>query len=139
MEPIKDPIECYPEMNIMRKYEEVISYLYPIAQRIPREHGVVRDLFLKCLLTQPELFYEAGKSNQVGKLYVADAGLAHLRFWLRFLETPKVKCITKHQHEVALIMIAEVGSMLGSWRGHASWADSHNLFNWLDRKYENDN
>ena len=115
MEVVKEYVVNYDQMSIIEKYEKVISYLYPIAQTMPRKHGVVRDMFLKTIFTQPELFYEAGKSNQVGKLYVADAGLAHLRFWLRFLETPKVKCITKHQHEVALIMIAEVGSMLGSW------------------------
>lgn len=115
MEPIKDPIECYPEMNIMRKYEEVISYLYPIAQRIPRQHGVVRDMFLRCLLAQPDLFYQAGKSNQISKLYAADANLAQLRFWFRLLVNPKIKCITHHQHQVALINLAEVGAMLGSW------------------------
>jgi retron-type reverse transcriptase len=26
---------------------------------------------------------------------------------------------------------------LASWRGHAEWADTGNLFNWLERKYEN--
>jgi hypothetical protein len=112
VEPIKDPIECYPEMNIMRKYEEVISYLYPIAQHIPRKHGIVRDLFLKCLLTQPDLFYQAGKSNQVSKLYAADANLAQLRFWFRLLVNPKIKGITAHQQQVALILLAEVGAML---------------------------
>ena len=25
---------------------------------------------------------------------------------------------------------------LGSWLGHALWADSHNLFNWMEQKYE---
>lgn len=115
MKPIKDPIECYPEMNIMRKYEEVISYLYPIAQRIPREHGVVRDLFLKCLLTQPDLFYQAGKSNQVSKLYAADANLAQLRFWFRLLVKPSIKRMSPKQQQVALILLAEVGAMLGSW------------------------
>lgn len=26
---------------------------------------------------------------------------------------------------------------LASWRGHAEWANTNNLFNWLERKYEN--
>lgn len=99
----------------MRKYEEVISYLYPIAQRIPREHGVVRDLFLKCLLTQPDLFYQAGKSNQISKLYAADANLAQLRFWFRLLVKPSIKRMSPKQQQVALILLAEVGAMLGSW------------------------
>ncbi len=115
MTPIKDPVECYQEMNIIRKYEEVISYLYPIAQKIPRAHGVVRDMFLRCLLLQPDLFYQAGKTNQISKLYLADANLAQIRFWLRMLITPKLKCMTNHQHQVALIKLAEVGQILGSW------------------------
>ena len=115
MEVIKDASVSYDQMAIMEKYERIIHYLYPIAQSMPRKHGIARDMFLTALFNQANLFYEAGKSNQVSKLYIADAGLAHLRFWLRFLETPKVKCISRHQHETVLNMIAEIGSMLGSW------------------------
>jgi len=115
MEVIKEYVVSYDQMAIIEKYEKVIAYLYPIAQSIPRKHGVVRDMFLKTMFSQAELFYEAGKSNQVGKLYSADAGLAHLRFWLRFLVNPKFKCITPHQHEFVLILISEIGAMLGSW------------------------
>lgn len=115
MEVIKEPVSNYDQMAIMEQYEKVIAYLYPIAQSIPRRHGIARDMFLKVLFGQAELFYEAGKTNQIGKVYIADAGLAHLRFWLRFLATPKIKCISKHQHETALMFIAEVGSMVNSW------------------------
>jgi len=115
MEVIKDQVVSYDQMAIIEQYEKVIAYLYPIAQSIPRKHGVVRDMFLRALFKQTEMFYEAGKTNQIGKIYVADAGLAGLRFWLRFLVTPKVKCITKHQHETALVLIANVGSMVNSW------------------------
>ena len=76
-------------MAISEKYERVIAYLYPIAQSIPRKHGVVRDMFLQCLLGQPDLFFQAGKSNQVSRIYAADAGLAQLRFWMRFLVSIK--------------------------------------------------
>lgn len=115
MEPIKDPIECYSEMDIVRKYEEVIWYLYPIAQRIPRQHGVLRDMFLTCLLQQPDLFYQAGKTNQIGKLYLADANLAQVRFWLRMLVNPRIKAMTRKQLQVSQVKLAEVGGMLGSW------------------------
>lgn len=115
MDVIKETGVSYDQMVIMEKYEQVIAYLYPIAQSIPRKHGVVRDMFLRTLFKQAELFYEAGKSNQVGKIYIADAGLAHLRFWLRFLESPKTRGITSHQHQVVLFMLAEIGGMLGSW------------------------
>jgi len=115
MTPDKDAAQSYAQMAIVEKYETVISYLYPIAQSLPRKHGVVRDMFLQCLLGQVQLFVEAGKSNQVSRLYVADAGLAHLRFWLRFLLGSQVKGITSQQVETAQTLIAEVGRMLGAW------------------------
>ena len=40
MEPEKEVAQCYEQMNIVEKYETVIAYLYPIAQNIPRKHGV---------------------------------------------------------------------------------------------------
>ena len=115
MEVIKDVSTSYDQMAIMEKYERFINYMYPIAQSLPRKHGVARDMFLKCLFGQAALFYDAGKSNQVSKIYIADAGLAHLRFWLRFLVMPSTRGISTHQHQVSLMMLAEVGSMLGSW------------------------
>jgi hypothetical protein len=115
MEVFKDNVVNYEQMAIMEKYETLVAYLYPIAQSMPRKHGVARDMFLKCLFGQAELFYEAGKTNQVGKLYVADAGLAQLRFWLRFLVHQSTRGISVHQHKVALFMLSEIGSMLGSW------------------------
>jgi hypothetical protein len=102
-------------MVVVEKYETVISYLYPIAQNLPRKHGVARDLFLACLLGQVQLFVEAGKSSQISRLYIADAGLSQLRFWLRFLRSADVKGITPHQVRTAQALLAEVGKILGAW------------------------
>jgi hypothetical protein len=113
MEPTGELTQCYDQMAIVEKYERVISYLYPIAQSMPRKHGVAREMFLACLLGQPDLFFQAGKSNQVSKIYTADAGLAQLRFWMRFLVS--IRCMTAHQLQTAQILVAEVGAMLGAW------------------------
>lgn len=124
MEPlVNDDNKSYDQMVIVEKYENVIAYLYPIAQNLPRKHGVARDMFLHCLMGQANLFFEAGKSNQISKLYIADAGLAHLRFWMRFLL--RIKGLTSHQLTTAQILVAEVGGMLNAWirrhkqQGHA--------------------
>jgi len=61
------------------------------------------------------LIVEAGKSGQISRLYIADAGLSQLRFWLRFLVSKPVRSITLHQVETAQVLIAEVGRMLGGW------------------------
>lgn len=115
MQPEKEVTQCYEQMNIVEKYETVIAYLYPIAQNIPRKHGVAKAMFIEHLLEQVKLIMEAGKSGQISRLYVADAGLSQLRFWLRFLVSKQVRSITPHQVETAQVLIAEVGRLLGAW------------------------
>ena len=115
MKPIADENQCYDQMLIVEKYETVIAYLYPIAQNMPRKHGVARDKFLDCLLGQVELFISAGKSSQISRLYQADANLATLRFWLRFLASAPVRSITPHQVKTAYVLMAEVGKIMGAW------------------------
>jgi hypothetical protein len=107
--------ESARQMVIVEKYEQVVNYLYPIFQNTPRKHGVARDMMLRTLFLQVELFIVAGKSRQVSRLYAADANLATLRYWLRFAVDPKRKIITSHQHRHALSLIAEIGKMIGSW------------------------
>ena len=113
MEPVAEAGRCYDQMVIVERYERVVAYLYPIAQSIPRRHGVARDMFLACLLGQPDLFFQAGKSNQVSKIYAADAGLAQLRYWMRFLLS--IRAMTPHQLQTAQTLAAEVGALLGAW------------------------
>ena len=113
MDPIAEGAPNFEQMAVMERFEAVIAYLYPIAQSIPRKHGMARDLFLRALFGQADLFYQAGKSNQVSRVYAADAGLAHLRFWLRFLH--RHRCLTSHQLQTAQVLIAEVGKLLGAW------------------------
>lgn len=111
---IKDKKVCNDQLLITEKYEKVLSYLYPIVQRTERKHGIVRDRFLDKLFEQPELFIQAGKSNQISKLYAADANLAMLRFYLRFYRE-EIKHITVKQESHAQSLIAEVGAILGAW------------------------
>lgn len=42
----------------------------------------------------------------------------------------KIAKYTKYQDNLAL------DRFVASWRGHAQWADSYNLFNWLEKRYE---
>lgn len=61
----------------------------------------------------PDLLIQAGKSNQISKIYAADGGLAHLRFWMRFLVTNR--CMTSHQLQTAQVLLSEVGGMVNAW------------------------
>jgi hypothetical protein len=113
MQPQAEACRSYDQMALIEKYERVISYLYPIAQSMPRKHGIMRDMFLTCLFGIPKEIYRAGKSNHISKIYEVDAMLAELRFWMRRL--CEIKCLTIKQHTTAQSLIAEVGSMVGSW------------------------
>jgi len=112
---IKDEHVAYQGLAIVERYEQFINYLYPILQNAPRQHGIARDMVLRSMFEQVELFISAGKSRQPSRLYSADANLAALRFWLRFMVAPGRRMITPHQHRAASALIAEVGKMLGSW------------------------
>lgn len=99
----------------MERYEDFLNYIYPVALNIPRKHAVLRDLFMQAALDQVRIFAEAGKSSHVSKLYAADAGLATLRFHLRFLADKRRQLISQTQHRVASVHLAETGKMLGAW------------------------
>ncbi|HEU0074005.1 MAG TPA: diversity-generating retroelement protein Avd [Dehalococcoidia bacterium] len=114
---VKDEFASNEQLAIVERYEQFINYMYPIAQSTPRQHGRARDMFLQAMLGQVDFFITAGKSNQISRLYAADAGLAHLRFWLRFMAHPGRRLITPKQHRAALAQLAEVGKMLGAWIG----------------------
>lgn len=113
MYPQPEASRSYDQMALIEKYERVINYLYPIAQSMPRKNGVMRDMFLTCLLGIPKEIYRAGKTNHVSKIYEVDAMLAELRFWMRRLF--ENKCMTIKQLQAAQALVAEVGSMIGSW------------------------
>jgi len=101
------------QLLIVEKYEKLINYLYPILQSMPRTHGVAKNLVLNDLLITPSMMIVAGKIGQVSKLYLIDAQLATVRYWMRFLVDRK--CMTKHQEQTAQVLMAEVGAILGSW------------------------
>ncbi len=103
------------QLALVEKYEHFIDYVYPILLGVRRAHYVVRDRALASVFAQVELFNEAGKAGTLPRLYAADAGLASLRFYLRFFAAPGRKLISQHQHQTAAIHLAETGRMLGAW------------------------
>jgi len=108
--------EAIKQLEIIEKYEEFVNYVYPICINIPRGgHVTLRNKMTECIFNQVELFVQAKKSNQISKLYLADAGLALLRFYLRFLVHPSRKLISNNQHKVATTHLCEVEDMLNGW------------------------
>ena len=113
MNPVNDFGLTFDQMVIIEKYERVMNYLYPIFQSIPNQHNILRTIVIEHLHKFPGLIYSAAKSNYQSKLYQADACLSELRLLLRRIGF--IKHMTIHQQKTAMILIAVVGKLLGSW------------------------
>jgi len=102
-------------LAITQRYMVFCNYVYPILTNLSGRHRVFRDCMLDTMFAQVKLFHEASKSGQPSRLYLADAGLATLREYLRFAAEPTRRLLSRHQHAVAETHLAETGAMLGAW------------------------
>ena len=154
MQPIQQAVVNYSQMAIIEKYEAVIHYLYPIAQSLPRKHGVVRDMDDVVILgDDPEQLrqdFEKIKqfSQEKLKLTISKWQCASVKRGINFLgyrvwathklirKDSVLRAKHKIKHFIEHHEFLNLTKFLASWRGHASWADTHNLFNWLDNKYD---
>lgn len=141
---------------IIEKYDGFVNYIYPIIQNVPRKHGTVKEMMTQSIFIQTELFYKALKSDSKSKLHEADANLAMIRYWMRFMANEKrkpinflgyritagyklirkdsvvrakrkIKLYTKHGEFEKLALF------MASWRGHIRSADSKNLQTNIER------
>lgn len=110
-----DAITSNEQLAIVKKFDELANYLYPILQNAPRRQGVLRDKLLNALFTQVELFIQAGKSGHKSKLYACDAGLANLRYLMRFATHSSRRLMSERQHRTAMVKVSECGAMLNAW------------------------
>ena len=99
------------QLIIIEKYEDFSNYIYLVLQNIPRKHGILKERIIQLVFEQVELFYKAIKSDSKSRLYEADANLASIRFYLRFLANENRKLISQKQHQTASIKLAEVGKI----------------------------
>lgn len=94
---------------------QFVNYIYPIVINLSGRHHVFRDQLLTTAFNQVTLFNEAAKTTQASRIYIADAGLATLREYLRFAAEPSRKCLSPRQHGIAETILAETGGMLNAW------------------------
>ncbi len=87
-----DPSKEAHGLYMVEKYERVVDYIYPIAQSIPRKHGVFRELLIRQLFLVAEHLNTAIKANQLSRCYVLDGSLSQLRLLLRFMVHHRRKC-----------------------------------------------
>lgn len=117
---------------VIEKYDEFLDYIYKKLQQIPREHGILKARAINLVHEQPQLFYDAIRSGQISRLYIADAGLDSIRHCLRTLARYQTDVYVKNKetgkrlkkkgkylldqkaHLHASLLLVEVGKMLGA-------------------------
>lgn len=100
---------------LIEKYQVFYNYIYNPLLTAPRRHKTFRDKFIETLLDQFQLLHEAIKSNQVSKVYLADAGIANIRSQLKLCPSKNVqrRILSLKQVENSEALLSEVGKILG--------------------------
>ena len=112
MKPVTDTTNT-KELLIIIKYNTFFMYLYPMIINMSGKHRVLRDMALEAMLKEYSDIQLAYKTNQASKYYIADAGLASIREFLRILSSKNVKLLSLKQYGIASEHLNEVGKMLG--------------------------
>ena len=100
---------------LIEKYQTFFNYIYNPLICCNRRHRIFRDKFIETLLDQFKLLHEAVKSNQVSKIYLADAGIANIRSQLKLCPSKNVqrRILSLKQVENSEGLLSEVGKILG--------------------------
>lgn len=100
---------------LIEKYQTFFNYIYNPLICCNKRHRVFRDKFIETLLDQFKLLHEAVKSNQVSKIYLADAGIANIRSQLKLCPSRNVqrRILSLKQVENSEALLSEVGKILG--------------------------
>ena len=123
MEPIAELGRNYQQLAVVEKWDKAVHYLYPIAQSVPRKHGVARELTLSRWRVAP-----------------ISAGIDFLGY--RLWPTHKLlrkRSVTRAKRTIAHCLAHgephRLARSLPSWLGHARWADAHHLLTWLETRH----
>lgn len=108
--------ESKETLVLIKKYDEFVEYIYNPLIHAPIRHKIIRDKLMEATMDQYSLFHKAVKSNQLSRIYEADAGLATIRSYLRIMGSKDLKrrVLSLRQCSVAETILSESGKMLGA-------------------------
>jgi hypothetical protein len=112
---LRDENTNFNSLKIIEMYEDVVKYLYPICINMSKGHMVLRNKILDCMFNQIELFIQAGKTNQISKLYLADSNMSLTRFYLRLANNDSTKLISSKQFNVLSLKLSDIQVVLDKW------------------------
>lgn len=103
------------QLVLIKNYNKFVDYVYNPIINTNRKHKILRDKVLDLILEQYKLFHIAIKSNQISRLYEADAGISIIRDSLRLLNHRRGdrRSLSSKQQAVAEILLSECGKIIG--------------------------
>lgn len=112
-------VEHEVEMPIFTKTYDFLSWLVPKTDSFPKvhRHTITRRLLNAALDFQEEILHANGVRGRERKrrLDAADSHLDIVRLYLRLIDGQQ--WISRSQYEHASRMVAEMGRLLGGWKG----------------------
>lgn len=105
MKQYRDAVISSDQMQILKRYDTVVAYLYPILQDAPRKHGV------------NFLGYRIWSTHKLMRRQSVATAKRKIKRYASKGELEKLR------------------KFMASWRGHAQWADSKNLIKNLESIY----
>ena len=103
------------QLEIYQRHYDLILYMYPIVQRMPKsERHVLSQHIRNSLLDIAKMIVGANKSrNKLPILYRIDVELEKLRLLIRLAKD--LKFISVRQYGIMAERTNEIGRMLGGW------------------------
>lgn len=106
----------YKGLEVIELYEQAFTVIYRRVQSYPRWHGRLRDTTLDRVCAFAGHLYTASKTNQISKIYDADARLAEIRYLLRVAAHNDIKAINADQLQAIQNLLYPVGARLHEWQ-----------------------
>ncbi len=112
---VNDPNPNGNQLIAAKRWEDAYDYIYPRILSLPNRYDDKREYILWLINEMVRLLYDAGKSNQISKVRIADGHLATIRWHLKKLYGLSGVKLGESAPVQFERLIGQVGGILNSW------------------------
>lgn len=100
---------------ITEDYSDFIEYAYPVIQRVPRIHGVVKLQFLEAVFKLNDDLHLAVRNTTRNQVLICKGRLDNINYYLRFSVDKNRRMMSRKQFNICSRLLKEVDSKLDEW------------------------
>ena len=105
---------------IIEDYSDFIEYIYPVIQRIPRIHGVVKLQFLEAVFKLNDDLHLTVRNTSRSQVLLCKGRLDNVSYYLRFSVDKNRKVISRKQYNICGRLLKQVDNRLEEWLARCS-------------------